>query len=1343
MNSRWLALIAIVASLFISLDLHAHSKKVLLVSAAHSNKAKVTALKSVAKVHHLGVEAKSEASLKDVADLNAMFSKYDMVIFDSVSKRESKRTYAKYIGKLASVKAKMMLMHPWQETGLFQGLTSEQAQRVRDYYINGGKENFERLTAYFQKNVFSRTPKEVAEPIIFPKAGIYHPSLPQRVSKSLAEYQQQRRLDGIAGDHPKVAILFQRALLESEQMGLVNETIQRLEDKGSIAIPFYFELSPRSGDYSHLLQVDGKTQVDLIINFRAIHWANKRKKEFERWGVPVVQALTYYDGEQTEWEESSQGISPGMTPFVFVLPETSGVIGPIIVAAIDAKTGQSKMIDYQLDYMIERSLKLANLRYKSNANKKMTVMVWGDRDAGASFMNVPESLASISRRLNKEGYQVEAVQDEYFTSRIDRILTPFYRNYELDKLVEDDLAELMPVAEYLSWFNTLPEEVRAPINKHWGKAEDNFMVVQHQSKPHFVIPRIRNGSMLVMRQPPRADNKGQDVLLYHKGTVPMNHFYLAAYYYARAYWGSDAIVHLGTHGSQEYLAGKERGLSRYDDGSLAVGTTPVIYPFIIDDVGEAMQTKRRGSAVVISHLTPPFASAGLQGDIADIHELMHQYKALDEGGVKERTAAQITEHCMKSNICKDLGWEDQRIKQEFELFLEELHNYMEELATQLQPLGLHTFGELSEQKLLISTVTQMLGKDFMKEVSDFENEMYQAGHHDHSDGSDHHHDDGGDDHSHGPDTHTHEGSSLHSRSEAIEDTAGFKTVRDYVVAKPTKALPDSMSEALKEHIERAKEYYTNLKGIKELDSLVDALSGRYIPVKTGGDPVRHPESLPSGTNLYGFDPSRLPTKAAYEQGKSLVTDVINDYYKKHGQYPDKLAFSLWSIEAMRHYGVLESQALYALGVKPKWSPDGRVIGTEIIPAGELKRPRVDVVLSATGLYRDAFPNVMQRLAKAIKQIAELKEENNSVWKNSQRVKRELIAEGIEEQEAEYLSSVRIFSNESGQYGSGVDGPVFASDSWETDKKIADNYLSNMGFAYGADPSRWGEQGDNTELYAKQLSGTDVAMFSRSSNVYGMLSSDDPFEYFGALALAVRNIDGKSPEMKISNLRNATNAKMESADRFLAKELRTRVFHKRWIEEMQKEGYSGAVALSSRVSNFWGWQVVDPNLVRSDQWKEFYDVYIKDKHDLKLNEWFEQVNPGAQAQMIERMLEANRKEYWQASDEVRKELIERFAELVEKYDLFVDNEKLQDYVIEQGKGFGLNMSQDMFAEQSAETEEANASEASVEQITGQKLEKVEASEIDDILNWRLITVAILSLLMFLLGMIVQSQRRYNT
>lgn len=1325
--------------------------KVLFVSGTHSNKAKVSLIKKMASDQYLIIDQRSVREIKDLESAGKLFSDYSLIIFDDSSKRSTSKSFLKYAPIIKNLDIKSVAITWPDSKELGKGLTNEQAEILTSYYDNGGKKNFSRMIQYLNNRVFAILDNPVEDPIVFPNIGIYHPQYNNLIFPSLDEYQSWKKLQPIAvkkGDRV-VGLMLQRSLIESAQTGVVDAAINLLESRGVDVIPFFFELAPVPSDYTPLIQKDGKTLIDVAINFRTIHWANKRKAEFEKMNVPIMQALTYYDGDQQAWESSTQGISAGMMAFTLVLPETAGVIDPTIVAAINQESHRAEVIDYQLEYLIDRALGYAALVKKKNSEKKLTVMFWGDQDMGASFLNVPESLGSISTNLNKAGYSIKSVDGAYFTDRIEHVLDPFYREYQLDKLLKDDLAELLPVADYRKWLTTLPEKVAKDIADFWGEPEDNFMVIDKEEKKYFVIPRIRNGNMLVMRQPPRGDDADQEKSLFHKTTIPMNHYYLAAYYYAREYWNSDAIIHLGTHGSHEYLPGKERGLSRYDGGNLAAGAVPIMYPFIVDDVGEAMQTKRRGNAVVVSHMTPPFASAGLQGITTDIHELMHQYKSLDEGGVKQKTGKEIARLCINENLCDDFGWTIESINADFDTFLEILHDYLGELAAENQPLGLHTFGELSEMPLLISTIVQMLGSEYIESAGDFEKEFYlhsgqhqphdhhedegePGHHHEDEDGHDHHDEEG----EKGSNEHNHEEGEGHFASFStteLHDLPGFKLIRDFVVeGKKAIDLPDD----IRGYLELGRGYYDNMQGIREMDNLLAGLSGQYIPAKTGGDPIRNPESMPTGLNLFGFDPSRLPTKAAYEQGKELTVGVIDDFYKEHGRYPDKLAFSLWSIEAMRHYGVLESQALYAMGVEPVWSDDGRVIDTKIIPYSELKRPRVDVVLSATGLYRDAFPNVMQRLAGAIQQVAELKEEGNSLWENSQRIKKDLMAEGMDEEEAQYLSTVRIFSNASGDYGSGVDGPIFESDSWETDASIADTYLSKMGYYFGADDTRWGKQSEG--LYGKQLSGTDVALFSRSSNLYGMITSDDPFEYFGSIALAVRNLDGASPEMKISNLRDASDAKMENASTFMARELRSRNFNQRWIEEMQKEGYSGAVAMSSSLTNFWGWQVVDPNIVRDDQWQEFYEVYIEDKLDLNMDEWFEEVNPKSQAQMIERMLEATRKEYWPADDKVQQKLIERYQELVNKYDLLVDNEKLSEYITQQGAGYGLNVT--LPAPEVPATPEQDSQAAPTEQVAGQQLEKVEETNRDNEQDWTLWYLFAGCLLILLAGVATQARRR---
>ena len=561
----------------------------------------------------------------------------------------------------------------------------------------------------------------------------------------------------------------------------------------------------------------------------------------------------------------------------------------------------------------------------------------------------------------------------------------------------------------------------------------------------------------------------------------------------------------------------------------------------------------------------------------------------------------------------------------------------------------------------------------------------------------------------------------------------------------------------------AKEFQKNFVQNEEIKSLLDALNGKYIKTSGGGDPIRNPESLPTGRNMYAFDPDKIPTKAAYESGKNLMKSYIENYYAKNGRYPNKLTFNLWSLETMRHFGVLESQILYAMGVKPIWSeggindtmlqsmafgtlngflpeamakwcasfvtvqrvdffsflmPDkmksmfeqgikmgrGNLEGVEVIPYSELKRPRIDVVVQATGLYRDAFPTVMDLINKGVMKITELKEEHNYLRANSLAFKEELLKKGYSEENATIFSTVRMFSAAQGEYGNGMKDTSQESDTWEDESKLADNFIRKSGYMYGSDKSTWGTRLDDVDMFSKNLSGTDAVVFSRTSNLYGLMTSDDPFGYFGSLALAVRSIDGKSPDMVLANLRNPDKAKMQDVDEFISNELRTRYFNPKWIKAMQEVGYSGTTNILDVTNNFWGWQVVYPDGVRSDQWQEFVEVYVNDKYELGTREWFKNSNPTALAQMSEKILEAVRKGYFQTDAKTIKRLIETQAEFAKSTNHEVQNEKLKEFIKEEiaaGYGLSIEIAKPVATAQEAQ---ANPQPKSKPQIQGQKLEE---------------------------------------
>lgn len=1165
---------------------------------------------------------------------------------------------------------------------LNQGFSAEQSKTVAQYLNNGRQVNYDNLFVYLRQQFFKGN-KVAGKPLLLPENGIYNG---QTDSAIIADIKTLLKKSPPATNQAVIAVAMHRSNLESEDTRLVDETLNALRKQGAYAFGIFYEGDETANQY--LLQLRG--HVHALINQRMLHEADKAAALYQQLGIPVLHTLIYREGDENSFRQATAGVSAMMSPYFLMMPESAGIIDPTIIASTAADRTQQPL-DYQIDALAQRAIAQARLQLTPNAEKRLAMLMWnyppGEKNIGAAFLNVPESVKNITAALKQAGYQVEAVAEKKLTDSIATLLRPFYRSEDFRQLESQGLIDYFPVADYQTWFAQLPDYVQKPILQRWGKLGDQPYIMQKDGKQMIAIARLQAGNLILLPQPSRADKAEDHKALYHDTAAAINHYYLAVYLYLRSQYKAHALIHLGTHGSQEWLPGKERGLSIYDAPSLTAGNLPVIYPYIMDNVGEAMQAKRRGRAVMISHMTPGFAAAGDYGKITELHELVHQYQALSEGEAKEKTADYIVAKALELNIHEDIDYPKEKMRSNFAAFLAPLHDHLHVLAQASQPLGMHSFGDTLNNSHIITTILQTLGADFETAASEFErtNEL-QVKNKEISFNQ----------------------KLADNKTLQLDGQPGFKLLWLSLIEHKNYNLPAPLAAQLT----YARELFGRYTTQSEMQGLLDALNGKYMPVNFGGDPIRSPEAMPTGKNLIGFNPAKVPTKAAWEVGFKMTQELIHKHRAEQGQWPDKLAFSLWSLETMRHQGVLESQILAALGVRPLWDERGNLKGTEIIPYAELKRPRVDVVVSATGLYRDAFPNVMLLIAKGVEQVAQLKEENNSVYANSQRLQKALLKQGKTAEDARYLSSVRIFSNQSGTYGSGLADTSLASDSWEKDDKLADLYLKRMGYAFGSDEKRWNEQSSN--LYRDNLSGTDAVVFSRSTNLYGLTTSDDPFQYFGGLNLAIRNIDGKDPQMYISNLRQTGNVKTETLKTFMAVEMRSRAFHPRWIEELKKEGYAGSLEMLDRINNFWGWEVMSPDAITDAQWQEFADIYVKDKYNLGLREWFEKQNPTALAQMIERMLEANRKGYWQTDAETLKQLTRTYLEIAQTHDVFTANKTFTEHSEKLAQGFGLDMAAlkaagAAMAQQANAAAQQQANTAEQQQVSGQKLEQVEKAE----------------------------------
>jgi cobaltochelatase CobN len=1221
----------------------AQATSLLFIATGNVPVGKFRQLQEIAKPHGIRIEARYSNRLPADVD-GGLFRGYDWVLFDTYQMDDVR-------GRLAKALPDLKVPHIWLHDAnpSWQGMPDDLAKRLVAYYNSGGRGNFEGFFATLAAHLGGRSYAGIVDPVVFPKTAVYHPAAPNMVFPDAAAYFAWKQPKP---EQPVIAIAMVQQHVAAMQTAFVDDLIARVEAAGAVALPVYGSMLDPTV-LPRLLAPLGKPLAQALINTQITLNPDGRRIELEKLGIPVVQAMPYRRGDEAAWAADPQGVQLMDVPFFLAQAEYAGVADIQIAAAVRKSDDQIVSIAPQAAAVVAKALNYVNLQSKPNADKKVAVMFWnyppGEKNLSASFLNVPRSLEHTLAALKTAGYATETPQEQELIGNLQQLLAPFYRDDRIDGLLHSGLAALYPVATYKKWLDGLPATVRNELAEKYGEPERSAMAIRRKGESFFVIPRYKLGNVVILPQPPRGEKwEEKEKAIYHSTKPPPSHFYLASYLWLREQFGADAIVHYGTHGSQEWLPGKERGLSVYDYPMLAVGDVPVVYPYIADNIGEAQQAKRRGRAVILSHQTPPFRPAGLHETLTNIHDLLHAWTNQDEGAVKERIKTDLLAAVKKERIERDLGWTIERAAAEFPVFVDALHDQLHELAEMAQPLGLHTLGRAPDAPHRLATVMLMLGKPFWEAAARHAGAKKEE-----------------------------LDETLIANYDKLPETAPYRLLHAHLVERrPVDALP----AVLREPVDKARKWHEDIGAGNELPALLAALSGRYIPTSYGGDPIKNPDAYPTGRNLYGFDPSRVPTKQAWEAGKAAAENLIAEHAKQTGAPPTKLTLSLWSVETMRHQGILEAQGLWLMGVEPVWDSGGRVTDVKLVSREALGRPRVDVVLSATGLYRDHFPNAMKQLARAAQLAAEATESDNPVAANSRRIAAELEKQGMSAAAAKRAGQTRIFSSETGRYGTGLDDATLATDTWkgkaEGDRKLARLYLSRMQYAYGPDEADWGKTGEELtggkalNLYSAHLKGTEGAVLSRTSNTYGMLTTDDPFQYLGGIGLAVRYLDGQPPQLYISNLRG-NQGRTEGAAQFMAKELATRNFHPGYIKGLMKEGYAGTLQALDGMNNFWGWTAVAREVVRDDQWQEFVDVYVKDKHRLGLRQWFERHNPHALAQTIERMLEAARQDYWQADPKVVAELKARYRDLARRYDVKSDNAAFEKFVgLDVASGYGL-------------------------------------------------------------------------
>lgn len=1157
-----------------------------------------------------------------------------------------------------------------------RGVGAAWAQRLREYWRFGGVRNLAQAFDALQQGTARTSADALPAAVQLPLAGFYHPAWPQvegnlQTLDTLPFYKPNWPLAHVerAQAAPKtVAIAVNNALFTADDTPWLDSLIAALEQRGLRAYAFYGPRQQKDLFFQMTHAPSGERVADVLINAALVFNPTERKAELERIGIPVLQTMPALAMDGAQWAASKEGLAISDVAYYYTPAELSGMVDAMLITARNPATGALEPIAAQINAVADKAAALARLQQTPPAQRKVAMLVYnypaGEGNFGASFLNVPKSIHTMLGAMQGAGYQTSAPAAEDITRQVQATMGAFYKPELAQGLLAQGLADTLALSDYLTWFRTLPKNTQARTEAYWGPP----------GKADFIIPRVLLGNVVVMPQPLRYEVTASNNTLEqrkkkigHRSAVPLSHNYLASYLWLRTQLGAHALVHVGTHGTLEWAPGKERALSTQDDPLLALGDVPNIYPYIMDNLGEAMTAKRRGRAVLVSHSTPMFSPAGFRPKAHEMHDLMHDWETVAPGPTKVELESRLIDHFVEQQYHRDLGWPQEKIRNDFAGFMELLHPYLDELAQTAQPLGLATFGEVPSAERRLLTVLQTLRKPLIDALGEDIDEVFLLD----------------------------AAKLMKSRPArwlqvALTDAKAASQLDLRAVDAAALAAKHTAGSSVPNRAEgkvldpklllalalKAQQLDAALAKNEEISGFLAALDGKHLAASYGGDPVRNPESLPTGRNLYGFDASRVPTRQAWDTAVAAFDAWMAQHRKDHqDQWPEKIAFTLWAGETMRHQGVMESQVFYALGVKPRWDEAGRVFGIDTLPDADLKRPRIDVLLSVTGSYRDQFPTVMRWLDVAVRQVAALPVKDNFVARNSQTVAQKLLREGASPTQAQAWSTTRVFSNEQGTYGTGLSEGVLATDTWAKsdkaggDAQLAQLYIARMGHGVVDGQGAAGDGIARQQAYASNLAQVDAALLSRTTNTYGVLTSDDPFQYLGGIGLAVRQLTGRDPALYVQNLRDESEIKTDSAAMAINKEMQTRYLHPQWIKAQQAEGYSGTLQVLKTANFLWGWQVTAPKEVRQDHWQSLHNVYVRDQYQLGTRQWLEGDNRAAFAQTLERMLDAVRLNYWQPDDATRKELVQAYTEALKATGLRESNLQVQRFAAQQMQASG--------------------------------------------------------------------------
>jgi cobaltochelatase CobN len=1073
------------------------------------------------------------------------------------------------------------------------------------YLVHGGLDNLEQLLRFVAGAVLKQG-WGFDPPVAVPECGVWpltQPTPPAFVS-----------------GRPSVGIIFYRAHVLSGNTVFVDDLCAAVDAAGANPVAVWcYSLRPGSDGRVAAVDLLASVGVDAVIT-TVLAAGSADGDEGEGWDagelaalrVPVIQAITATQ-PSAAWEEGTHGLTPVDVAMAVAIPEFDGRLitvpfsfkevvdeGDELGTAVTAY----RTVSDRVARVAGVAVRLAGLGRVPVAERRVAVVLSAyptkrSRIGNAVALDTPASVIALLARLRDAGYRVERIPadgDALMAELIDAF------SYERASLTAAQLARApgrWSGAAYVDWWRSgaVPARAAALVESTWGEPPGTVYV--DPGSGDLVFPGLDLGGVFVTVQPPRGF--GEDpIAVYHSPDLAPTHHYLAFYRWLDAGWGADAIVHAGKHGTLEWLPGKGVGLSASCFPDLALGSVPLIYPFVVNDPGEGTQAKRRAHAVIVDHLLPPMTRAETYDDLARLEALLDAYAqvaALDPTKLPA-IRTQIWELMVNASLHDDLGLAERPADDEFDAAILHVDGYLCELKDAQIRGGLHVLGQapIGEAELdLVLALTRLAQGGVPSLRATVAARL-------------------------GTSADALTATSVAVPSPATVPAMGRRQAVDAVEAECRRLLADLQSAGWSVDAAEVTGDPTLLwvtrtlvpalaRTPDELEHIVDALGGRAVAPGPSGAPTRGmAHVLPTGRNFYSVDPKAIPSRLAWGVGQALADALIARHLAEEGHYPATVGLVVWGTAAMRTAGDDVAEILALLGVRPLWAEESaRVVGLEVVPLCELGRPRIDVTVRISGFFRDAFPHLVYLMESAVTMVAALTEEGPD--DNFVR------AHGADDP--------RLYGAKPGAYGSGILA-VLDNHDWRSDDDLAAVYQAWSGYSYG----RAGMGLPAADAMARRFAAIDVAVKNQDNREHDIFDSDDYLQDHGGMIATIRALTGVQPKAWFGDSADPSNPRVRSLAEEAARVVRTRVVNPKWIAAMEQHGYKGAFEMAATVDYLFGYDAT-AQVVEDWMYEKVTEAYVA---DATVRKFFEKSNPWALQSIAERLLEAAERGMWRATDE---------------------------------------------------------------------------------------------------------------